>query len=73
MLLCHLVLATCFWALIIFSTTLQSYLIQVLGLQFCIQVKRRKEGEGEPSKFMGCGVCDNFSRSETVNFWNGRL
>lgn len=31
------------------------------------QVKRRKEGVGEPVKFMGCGVCDNLSRSETVS------
>jgi DNA repair protein REV1 len=36
------------------------------GKTITLKVKRRKEGEGEPVKFMGCGVCDSFSRSESV-------
>ncbi|KAH9564768.1 hypothetical protein CY35_04G041900 [Sphagnum magellanicum] len=36
------------------------------GRTITLKVKRRKEGEGEPVKFMGCGVCDSFSRSESV-------
>ena len=31
-----------------------------------MQVKKRKEGTGEPQKFMGCGSCDNLSKSVTV-------
>lgn len=38
------------------------------GRTITLKVKRRKEGAGEPYKFMGCGVCDNFSRSETVAY-----
>lgn len=33
-----------------------------------MQIKKRKAGVGEPVKFMGCGICDNMSRSATVNF-----
>ncbi|CAM6091007.1 unnamed protein product [Calypogeia fissa] len=38
------------------------------GRTITLKVKKRKEGVGEPTKFMGCGVCDNISRSETVGY-----
>uniref|UniRef100_A0A7I4CIB7 DNA repair protein REV1 n=1 Tax=Physcomitrium patens TaxID=3218 RepID=A0A7I4CIB7_PHYPA len=48
------------------ATRLQTAAVK--GRTITLKVKRRKEGSGEPSKFMGCGVCDNFSRSETVGY-----
>ncbi|GAB4820844.1 hypothetical protein N2152v2_007890 [Parachlorella kessleri] len=38
----------------------------VRGRTITLKVKRRKEGYGQPSKFLGCGVCDNLSRSVTL-------
>lgn len=29
-------------------------------------MKKRKQDAGEPTKYMGCGVCDNLSHSMTV-------
>lgn len=29
-------------------------------------MKKRKQDAGEPTKYMGCGVCDNLSHSTTV-------
>lgn len=34
------------------------------------QIKRRKKDAGEPAKYMGCGDCDNFSRSITVSWYH---
>eukprot|EP00898_Chlorokybus_atmophyticus_P005090 jgi/Chlat1/5582/Chrsp369S05362 len=31
-----------------------------------LKVKRKKLGAPEPAKFMGCGICDSFSRSVTL-------
>eukprot|EP00850_Spirogloea_muscicola_P002658 SM000010S04296 [mRNA] locus=s10:703471:709607:- [translate_table: standard] len=36
------------------------------GRTFTIKAKKRKPGAQEPSKFMGCGWCDNMSRSATL-------
>eukprot|EP00850_Spirogloea_muscicola_P018134 SM000163S02302 [mRNA] locus=s163:8170:17087:- [translate_table: standard] len=36
------------------------------GRTFTIKAKKRKPGAQEPSKFMGCGWCDNLSRSATL-------
>jgi hypothetical protein len=33
---------------------------------FALKVKTRREGAGEPIKYMGCGDCDTTSRSMTV-------
>lgn len=30
-------------------------------------MKRRREGAREPSKFLGCGICDSLSRSLTIS------
>eukprot|EP01018_Ginkgo_biloba_P015505 Gb_33413 [translate_table: standard] len=38
----------------------------VQGRTISLKVKKRKKGAGEPSKFMGCGSCDNVSHSVTV-------
>ncbi|KAI5064723.1 hypothetical protein GOP47_0019418 [Adiantum capillus-veneris] len=38
----------------------------VAGRTFTIKIKRRKEGAAEPQKFMGCGTCDNLSKSITL-------
>ncbi|XP_074582467.1 DNA repair protein REV1 isoform X2 [Curcuma longa] len=38
----------------------------VQGRTVTLKVKKRKEGATEPIKFMGCGDCDNRSRSITV-------
>ncbi|XP_024543050.1 DNA repair protein REV1 isoform X2 [Selaginella moellendorffii] len=38
----------------------------VHGRTFTMKVKKRKSGAGEPEKFMGCGICDNISRSTTL-------
>ncbi|EFJ32197.1 hypothetical protein SELMODRAFT_407478 [Selaginella moellendorffii] len=38
----------------------------VHGRTFTMKVKKRKTGAGEPEKFMGCGICDNISRSTTT-------
>ncbi|GAQ82378.1 DNA repair protein REV1 [Klebsormidium nitens] len=38
----------------------------VRGRQFTLKIKKRKPGAGEPAKFMGCGHCDNLSRSAAV-------
>lgn len=38
----------------------------VCGRTFTLKMKRRKEGAGEPEKFMGCGSCDNLSKSMTL-------
>ena len=35
-----------------------------------VKLKKRQSGQGEASKFLGCGVCDNFSKM--INF-GGRL
>jgi DNA repair protein REV1 len=31
-----------------------------------LKVKQRQQGAPEPAKFLGCGACDNFSRSITL-------
>lgn len=36
------------------------------GRCLTLKIKKRREGEGEPMKFLGCGICDNLSRSLTV-------
>ncbi|KAJ8769069.1 hypothetical protein K2173_024065 [Erythroxylum novogranatense] len=38
----------------------------VHGRSFTLKIKKRKEGAGEPAKFMGCGDCENLSHSITV-------
>jgi hypothetical protein len=38
----------------------------VRGRLFTLKVKKRKPGTGEPVKFMGCGHCDNLSRSTAL-------
>lgn len=35
------------------------------GRCLTLKIKKRREGEGEPMKFLGCGICDNLSRSLT--------
>ncbi|KAJ0262690.1 DNA repair protein REV1 [Hirschfeldia incana] len=39
---------------------------EMIGRTFTLKIKRRKKDAGEPAKYMGCGDCDNFSRSITV-------
>ncbi|KAH9310691.1 hypothetical protein KI387_025726, partial [Taxus chinensis] len=36
------------------------------GRTITLKVKKRKKGAGEPTKYMGCGSCDNISHSVTV-------
>ncbi|ESR36146.1 hypothetical protein CICLE_v10027730mg [Citrus x clementina] len=38
----------------------------VKGRTFTLKIKKRKQDAGEPTKYMGCGVCDNLSHSTTV-------
>ncbi|KAK9176695.1 hypothetical protein WN944_028714 [Citrus x changshan-huyou] len=38
----------------------------VKGRTFTLKMKKRKQDAGEPTKYMGCGVCDNLSHSTTV-------
>ncbi|WOL04976.1 DNA repair protein REV1 isoform X3 [Canna indica] len=38
----------------------------VQGRTITLKVKKRKKGASEPVKFMGCGDCENMSRSVTV-------
>lgn len=38
-----------------------------------LQIKKRKKDAEEPTKYMGCGDCDNLSRSITVSCYNGKL
>lgn len=35
------------------------------------QIKKRKKDAEEPAKYMGCGDCDNLSRSITVSCYHG--
>lgn len=46
------------------STRLQNAV--VCGRTFTLKIKKRKGGAGEPQKFMGCGSCDNLSKSVTL-------
>ncbi|CAG7873249.1 unnamed protein product [Brassica rapa] len=39
---------------------------EMIGRTFTLKIKKRKKDAGEPAKYMGCGDCDNFSRSITV-------
>ncbi|XP_013593369.1 PREDICTED: DNA repair protein REV1 isoform X2 [Brassica oleracea var. oleracea] len=39
---------------------------EMIGRTFTLKIKRRKKDAEEPAKYMGCGDCDNFSRSITV-------
>ncbi|GBG62309.1 hypothetical protein CBR_g29916 [Chara braunii] len=39
---------------------------QLKGRTFTLKVKKRKPGAPEPMKFMGCGICDNISKSTTL-------
>ncbi|CAH8333638.1 unnamed protein product [Eruca vesicaria subsp. sativa] len=39
---------------------------EMMGRTFTLKIKKRKKDAGEPVKYMGCGDCDNFSRSITV-------
>lgn len=36
------------------------------GRNLTVKILKRRPGEGEPAKFMGCGVCDAFSKSVTI-------
>lgn len=38
----------------------------VMGRTFTLKIKKRKAGAGEPVKYMGCGDCENLSRSITL-------
>ncbi|CAH9091138.1 unnamed protein product [Cuscuta epithymum] len=38
----------------------------VKGRTFTLKIKKRKIDAGEPTKYMGCGMCDNLSHSTTV-------
>lgn len=38
----------------------------VLGRTFTLKMKKRKSEAGEPVKYMGCGNCENLSRSVTL-------
>lgn len=43
--------------------------LQMAGLRgrcLTLKLKKRKEGETNPVKFLGCGICDNLSRSLTL-------
>ncbi|XP_058778555.1 DNA repair protein REV1-like isoform X3 [Vicia villosa] len=46
------------------SLRLQSSGMQ--GRTFSLKIKKRKKDADEPVKFMGCGDCENLSRSETI-------
>eukprot|EP00250_Pteridium_aquilinum_P001263 c11473_g1_i1 orf=98-835(+) len=46
------------------STRLQN--AHVTGRTFTLKIKKRKDGAGEPQKFMGCGSCDSLSKSVTL-------
>ncbi|CAH2046438.1 unnamed protein product [Thlaspi arvense] len=39
---------------------------EVIGRTFTLKIKKRKKDAEEPAKYMGCGDCDNMSRSITV-------
>ncbi|KAL0737153.1 hypothetical protein Bca4012_013363 [Brassica carinata] len=39
---------------------------EMIGRTFTLKIKKRKKDAEEPVKYMGCGDCDNFSRSITV-------
>ncbi|BBN18674.1 DNA repair protein REV1 [Marchantia polymorpha subsp. ruderalis] len=36
------------------------------GRTITLKIKKRREGAGEPAKYLGHGICDSLSRSETV-------
>ncbi|KAH6558045.1 hypothetical protein KP509_1Z081200 [Ceratopteris richardii] len=38
----------------------------LIGRTLTLKIKKRKEGAREPEKFMGCGSCDNLSKSITL-------
>uniref|UniRef100_A0A1J3FCZ0 DNA repair protein REV1 n=1 Tax=Noccaea caerulescens TaxID=107243 RepID=A0A1J3FCZ0_NOCCA len=38
----------------------------MIGRTFTLKIKKRKKDAEEPAKYMGCGDCDNLSRSITV-------
>ncbi|CAA7014851.1 unnamed protein product [Microthlaspi erraticum] len=38
----------------------------MIGRTFTLKIKKRKKDAEEPTKYMGCGDCDNLSRSITV-------
>ncbi|KAL3677374.1 hypothetical protein R1sor_027322 [Riccia sorocarpa] len=38
------------------------------GRTITLKIKKRKENAGEPPKYLGHGLCDNLSRSETLGF-----
>lgn len=38
-----------------------------------LQIKKRKKDAEEPTKYMGCGDCDNLSRSITVSCYHENL
>ncbi|XP_010538632.1 PREDICTED: DNA repair protein REV1 isoform X2 [Tarenaya hassleriana] len=39
---------------------------EMLGRTFTLKIKKRRKDAAEPAKYMGCGDCDNLSRSITV-------
>ncbi|KAE8698588.1 DNA repair protein REV1 [Hibiscus syriacus] len=39
----------------------------VQGRTFTLKIKKRRKDAGEPTKFMGCGDCENLSHSITVS------
>ncbi|CAN8246108.1 unnamed protein product [Cochlearia groenlandica] len=39
---------------------------ELIGRSFTLKIKKRKKDAEEATKFMGCGECDNLSRSITV-------
>ncbi|WCJ17827.1 DNA-directed DNA polymerase [Euphorbia peplus] len=39
---------------------------EMQGRTFTLKIKKRREDAGEPTKFMGCGDCENLSHSMTV-------
>ncbi|KAG7536407.1 BRCT domain [Arabidopsis suecica] len=39
---------------------------EMIGRNFTLKIKKRKKDAEEPTKYMGCGDCDNLSRSITV-------
>ncbi|ESQ39557.1 hypothetical protein EUTSA_v10000766mg [Eutrema salsugineum] len=39
---------------------------EMIGRTFTLKIKKRKKDAEEPTKYMGCGDCDNLSRSITV-------
>ncbi|KAL8159269.1 hypothetical protein V2J09_000806 [Rumex salicifolius] len=40
----------------------------VLGCTFTLKIKKRRKDAGKPTKYMGCGDCENLSHSTTVPF-----